>query len=118
MCLIEGDGSLMMHCQELETIQRHGIRLLMAIMNDGGYGAEFHKFRANDVDDSNAIHGRGDIAAMARGFGLAGATVNQMGASEQLFREHAGANVASVWDVVVDDRIPSRAYRRIHYGEA
>ena len=67
VCLIEGDGSLMMHCQELETIQRHGIRLLMAIMNDGGYGAEFHKFRANDVDDSNAIHGRGDIAAMARG---------------------------------------------------
>jgi acetolactate synthase-1/2/3 large subunit len=118
VCLIEGDGSLMMHCQELETIQRHGIRLLMAIMNDGGYGAEFHKFRANDVDDSNAIHGRGDIAAMARGFGLAGATVNQMGATEQLFREHEGANVASVWDVVVDDRIPSRAYRRIHYGEA
>ncbi len=118
VCLIEGDGSLMMHCQELETIQRHGIRLLMAIMNDGGYGAEFHKFRANDVEESHAIHGRGDLAAMARGFGLAGATVNQMGSTEKLFREHEGANVASVWDVVVDDLIPSRAYRRIHYGEA
>jgi acetolactate synthase-1/2/3 large subunit len=118
VCLIEGDGSLMMHCQELETIQRHGIRLLMTIMNDGGYGAEFHKFRANSIDESHAVHGRGDIAAMARGFGLQGATVKQMGSTEQLFREHEGANVASVWDVMVDDRIPSRAYRRIHYGEA
>ena len=48
--LVEGDGSLMMHVQELETIRRHGIRMLIAIMNDGGYGAEFHKFRANGVD--------------------------------------------------------------------
>ena len=48
--LIEGDGSLMMHIQELETIRRHGIQMLIAIVNDGGYGAEFHKFRANKVD--------------------------------------------------------------------
>ena len=118
VCLIEGDGSLMMHVQELETVRRHGIRMLMAIMNDGGYGAEFHKFRANNVDESGAIHGRGDIASMARGFGLAGSTVSSMGQLEGMFKEHQGSNVASVWDVMVDDLIPSRSYRRIHYGEA
>jgi acetolactate synthase-1/2/3 large subunit len=118
VCLIEGDGSLMMHTQELDTIKRHGIRLLMAIINDGGYGAEFHKFRAHNVDPSGAIHGRGDIAAMARGFGLAGATVNQMGSLDGLFKEHQGSNVATVWDVIADDMIPSRSYRRVHYGEA
>ena len=48
--LIEGDGSLLMHIQELETIRRQGIRMLISIMNDGGYGAEFHKFRANGID--------------------------------------------------------------------
>ncbi len=118
VCLIEGDGSLLMHTQELETIRRHGIRMLMTIINDGGYGAEFHKFRAGDVDASGAIHGRGDIAAMARGFGLAGATVNQMGQLDGLFQQHQGSNVASVWDVQADDLIPSRSYRRVHYGEA
>ena len=44
--LVEGDGSLMIHVQELDTIRRQGIKMLMAIMNDGGYGAEVHKFRS------------------------------------------------------------------------
>jgi hypothetical protein len=35
-----------------------------------------------------------------------------------LFKEHQGANTASVWDVHTDDLIASRAYRRIHFGEA
>ncbi|MFV0296050.1 MAG: thiamine pyrophosphate-binding protein [Hyphomicrobiaceae bacterium] len=116
--LIEGDGSLMMHCQELDTMRRHGIRMLTAIVNDGGYGAEFHKFRANGVDPSGAIHGRGDIASMARGFGLKGATINELGKMGGHFSEHQGANVATVWDIISDDLIPSRSYRRIHFGEA
>ena len=35
-----------------------------------------------------------------------------------LFKEHQGANIGTLWDVHIDDKIPSRAYRRIHYGEA
>jgi hypothetical protein len=27
-------------------MQRHGIKLLICIINDGGHGAETHKFRA------------------------------------------------------------------------
>ena len=69
--LIEGDGSLMMHIQELETIRRHGIRMLICAVNDGGYGAEVHKFRAQGYDPKESLHGRGDIAAIARGFGCA-----------------------------------------------
>jgi thiamine pyrophosphate-dependent acetolactate synthase large subunit-like protein len=116
--LIEGDGSLMMHIQELDTIKRHGIQMLIAIMNDGGYGAEFHKFRANGLDPSGAIHGRGDLAAAANGFGLRGATVSQMGRMESLFAEYRAANSAGLWDIHTDDLIPSRSYRRVHYGEA
>lgn len=118
VCLIEGDGSLLMHAQELETIKRHGIRMLMAIVNDGGYGAEFHKFRANGVNPTGAMHGRGDIAAVATGFGLKGAMINAPGRMEGLFKEHQGANTASLWDVHTDDLIPSRSYRRVHFGEA
>ena len=92
--------------------------MLIAIMNDGGYGAEFHKFRANKIDPSGAIHGRGDIAAAATGLGLRGATINQMGRMETMFREHQSANIAGLWDIHTDDLIPSRSYRRVHYGEA
>jgi acetolactate synthase I/II/III large subunit len=116
--LVEGDGSLMMHVQELETIRRHGIRLLISVINDGGYGAEFHKFRAHGVDPAAAIHGRGDLAGVATGFGLRSAAVTEMGRFAPLFREHQAANIGTLWDIHTDDLIPSRAYRRVHYGEA
>ena len=116
--LIEGDGSLLMHIQELETIRRQGIRMLISVMNDGGYGAEVHKFRAHKLDPAEAVHGRGDLAGVATGFGLRGASVTQPGQFAPLFKEHQGANIGSVWDVHIDDLIPSRTYRRVHYGEA
>ncbi len=116
--LIEGDGSLYQHIQELETLQRHGIKLLICVLNDGGYGAESHKFRANGVNPEHAIHGRGDLARVASGFGLNSAKVATMGQLARLFREHQAGTGASLWDVHIDDLIPSRNYRRVHYGEA
>jgi len=117
LLLIEGDGSLMMHIQELETIRRHGIRMLICAVNDGGYGAEVHKFRAYGYDPKESKHGRGDIAAIARGFGLRGEKVNTLGRFDELFAAHNSARQAELWDLHVDDSIPSAAYRRIHFGE-
>ena len=115
--LIEGDGSLMMHIQELETIRRQGIRMLICAVNDGGYGAEVHKFRAQGYDPKESIHGRGDIAAIARGFGLRGEKITTLNRFEDLFAAHERAGQSELWDLHVDDRIPSAPYRRIHYGE-
>jgi acetolactate synthase I/II/III large subunit len=115
--LIEGDGSLMMHIQELETLKRQNIRMLICAVNDGGYGAEVHKFRAQGYDATESQHGRGDIAAIARGFGLRGEKVTSLGRFEDLFAAHAKAESSELWDLHVDDTIPSMAYRRIHYGE-
>ena len=82
--LIEGDGSMPMHIQELETIRRHGIRMLICAVNDGGYGAEVHKFRAQGYDETESQHGRGDIASIARGFGLRGEKIDTLGRFEKL----------------------------------
>ena len=49
--LFEGDGGFLFHIQELETLKRQGYRILMCVMNDGGYGSEFHKLRADGIDD-------------------------------------------------------------------
>ena len=116
--LIEGDGSLMMHIQEMETLRRQGIRMLICAVNDGGYGAEVHKFRAQGYDATESQHGRGDIAAIARGFGLRGEKVTSLGRFEDLFAAHQrSGDGAELWDLHVDDAIPSMAYRRIHFGE-
>jgi len=116
--LIDGDGSLYQHIQELETLRRHGIKMLICILNDGGYGAESHKFRATGGNPGHATHGRGDLAGIARGFGLNGAKVAEMGQFARLFGEHQQRDGATLWDVHIDDLIPSRQYRRVHYGEA
>ena len=94
-----------------------GIKMLMAIMNNGGYSAEVHKFRANGITAKEAVHVRGGLAAAATGFDLRGASVTQPGKYASLFKEHQSANIGSLWDVHIDDMIPPWAYCRVHYGE-
>jgi Thiamine pyrophosphate enzyme, C-terminal TPP binding domain len=77
--------------EELETVQRHGIKLLICIINDGGYGAEMHKFRAYGVDPMHATHDRGDIAQVARGFGLNGRDTRLLAAKNSRNRIPAGS---------------------------
>ena len=44
--------------------------------------------------------------------------MTSQGQFEGLFREHQAQDNASLWDVHVDDLIPSRNFRQVHYGEA
>ena len=115
--LIDGDGSLLMQIQELDTAMRHKVRLLVITFNDGGYASEAHKFRAAKMDPSEAIHGRTDFAAVAKGFGLRGETVKTLGRFESLFKEYEKADRAEVWDVHIDDMIVSKLLRRAFFGE-
>jgi len=110
--LIEGDGGLLMHIQELETLKRHGYRMLIVTNNDGAYGSEIHKLRADGVDDSGAIFGRPDFAGIARGFGLRGATITEPGMMKALFEHFAGQGDAEVWDVHISDRVTAPSMRK------
>ena len=60
-------ADILMHIQEFETIRRHRLKLLICVMNDGAYGSEIHKLRQEGIDDTGAIFGRPDFAAIARG---------------------------------------------------
>ena len=82
LVLFEGDGGLLFHIQELETVRRYGLRMLICVMNDGGYGSEFHKLRADGIDDSQAIFGRPAFENIARGFGLRGAEIRDISGSQ------------------------------------
>jgi acetolactate synthase I/II/III large subunit len=110
--LFEGDGSLLMHIQELEMVQRHRLKLLICVLNDGAYGAEIHKLRADGMDDSGSIFGRTDLAAIAKGFGLRGATVTDVGQLRSLFAAYQAQDTAEVWNIHVSDRVVSPSTRR------
>ena len=110
--LFEGDGSLIMHIQEFETIARHRLKLLICIMNDGAYGSEIHKLREEGMDDSSVIFGRPDFASIARSFGLRGATVTDLGQFEALARDYEAGDSAAVWDIHISDKVVSPRMRK------
>jgi acetolactate synthase I/II/III large subunit len=103
--LFEGDGSLLMHIQELETLRRHGLKALICVMNDGAYGSEIHKLREDGMDDSGAIFGRPDFAGIARGFGLRGATVTDVGQFKSLLKDFQAHDTAEIWDIPISDKV-------------
>ncbi|MYZ48216.1 thiamine pyrophosphate-binding protein [Propylenella binzhouense] len=112
--LIDGDGGFMMHAQELETARRHGLKLLLCILNDGAFGSEIHKLRADGLDDSGAIFGRGDLGRIAEGFGLRGSVVTDVGQIEALIEPFKAADVAELWDIHISDRVTSPTMRKAH----
>jgi thiamine pyrophosphate-dependent acetolactate synthase large subunit-like protein len=110
--LIDGDGSLLMHIQELETLKRHGMRVLICVLNDGAYGAEIHKFRHEGQDDSGAIFGRPPFEAIAQGFGLVGAEVRDLSRVAGLFKEFEAQGEAGIWNFQISDQVVAPTMRR------
>ena len=112
--LFDGDGSLMMHIQELETIKRHGLNILIVVMNDGAYGSEVHKLRSEGMLEDGAVFGYPDFAGIARGFGIAGKTVKNLDDLPKLVAELAAGTGAAIWDFHVSDKVVSPSIRRAH----
>ena len=122
--LFDGDGSLLMHIQEFETIIRHRMNLLIIILNDGAYGSEIHKLRSEGLPDDGAVFGRPDFANVARGFGASGVTVTNLDDLQPLIQQFggqmsntsssAGENRLTVIDVHVSDKVVSSVIRRSH----
>lgn len=67
---IEGDTSLLMNLQELETAARLGLPLRIVIMNDGAMGAELHKLRIRGAPVDDAIVPDPGFVAAAEAFGV------------------------------------------------
>jgi acetolactate synthase-1/2/3 large subunit len=112
--LFDGDGSLMMHVQELETIKRHRLNILVVVINDGAYGSEVHKLRAEGMPEDGSVFGYCDFAGIARGFGLMGRTFKSLDDLPKLVADFAASGGAAVWDFHVSDKVVSPTIRRAH----
>jgi thiamine pyrophosphate-dependent acetolactate synthase large subunit-like protein len=109
--LMDGDGGLLMHVQELETVRRHGIRILMCILNDGAYGSEIHKLRADHLSDEGAVFGYGDLSSITKGFGLNAHKVSDLAALGEMAARFQASKVAELWDFQVSDKVMSPVMR-------
>lgn len=112
--LFDGDGSLLMHIQELETIRRHNLNILICVLNDGAYGSEIHKLRSEGLSDAGAVFGRTDLASIARGFGIGGETINDLSDLSRLVAEFQKTSGAAVWDIPISDKVMSPVIRAAH----
>ncbi|HEY2529045.1 MAG TPA: thiamine pyrophosphate-binding protein [Xanthobacteraceae bacterium] len=110
--LIDGDGSLIMHVQELETIARYGLQMLIVVLNDGAYGSEVHKLRMDGVSEREVQFGRPDFASIAKGFSLRGARITNLDEIESRFSEHLRHTAAEVWDIPISGDVLSLPFER------
>jgi len=112
--LFDGDGSFLMHVQELETIRRHKLNILICILNDGAYGSEIHKLRAEGLSDKGALFGYDDLSRIARGFDVEGTAVKDLAELASMVNDFNQCSGAAVWDFHVSDKVVSPVIRRSH----
>jgi len=105
--LLEGDGGLMVHIQELETVVLQGWKILICVLNDGAYGAEIHKLRVDGLSDKGGVYGRNDLARMAEGFGIRGAVVSDLDALPGLIAEFERGEGSMLLDIQISDEVVS-----------
>jgi thiamine pyrophosphate-dependent acetolactate synthase large subunit-like protein len=110
--LIEGDGSLMQHVQELQTAAAAGLRLVVLVMNDGGYGAERHKLAARRFDGALADWPAVDFVRLAIAMGGAGARLDRADALPALLRQGLDSGGLFVIDARLSPSTMTDAYRR------
>lgn len=115
--VVEGDGSLLMNVQELETLARHRTPVLCFVMNDGAYGAEVHKLRAKGLRGEQADFGRTDFAAVATAFGLRGVSVTSLSQIGPAVEEFMETGEPTVVDLHISPQVIAPTYRRLFFGE-
>jgi len=64
-----GDGAFMMTLNDLDTAVRYGLRLLVFIMNDNGFGQEVHQLRMEGLPDAIAVYDSPSFVDIARAMG-------------------------------------------------
>ena len=115
--LVDGDASTIMHLADFDTVVRHGMPLLVVVLNDEALGSEYQKMRAKKMDPALSAVPSPDLGAIARAFGGRGVLART---AEQV-RAAALEWVAKPGPMIIDARISRNAiniaHRRSLYGK-
>ena len=114
--VIEGDGSLMFNLQELETIVRHKMQMVLIVWNDAGYGAEVHKLVAKGFDEKLAQWESPDFVALAKAFGGDGVKLAAPSDIGGAIAEGLRKGGLYLIDARVSPSTPTDPYAKVHFG--
>ncbi|MDJ0420017.1 thiamine pyrophosphate-binding protein [Rhodococcus opacus] len=103
--VIAGDGGAMMGIVEFTTAVRHRLPLVLVVVNDGSYGAEWNKLNAFGVDSEYALIAWPDFAEVGRALGGFGSTVRTMADLERVSDRIANSEFPLLVDLKVDPSV-------------
>ncbi|MTD57584.1 thiamine pyrophosphate-binding protein [Amycolatopsis pithecellobii] len=112
LVLVEGDGSLLMHLGELQTLAVERLPVLVLVMNDGGFGSEIHKLNFKGADGELARFHRTDFAALGRALGMTAHTLADPRDIDGIVKEFMADPVPTVVDVPMSAAAISAPTRR------
>lgn len=113
---VEGDGSLMFNLQELETIVRHRMQVVLVVWNDAGYGAEVHKLVAKGFDEKLAQWESPDFVALAKAFGGDGVKLSSPSGIGGAVAEGLRKGGLYLIDARVSATTPTDPYAKVYLG--
>ena len=116
MAVIDGDASVLMHINELETAARLGLKLLVVVLNDQAWGAEYQKLAPKGMNPSVAMVETPDLGQVARAFGCAGSLITSLDDIEPAIAEFLRSDGPMLLDIRVSKTVASVHYRRNRSG--
>jgi thiamine pyrophosphate-dependent acetolactate synthase large subunit-like protein len=114
--VIEGDGSMMTSLPELETAARLGIRLLVVVLNDEAFGAEWYKARTFGLAPELALIPTPSFDEVARALGGDGARAVDADSLESALKDFDVNGGVRVIDARIDGQIACGMYRQLHFN--
>ncbi len=114
--VIEGDGSLMFNIQELETVVRYRLNMVLIVMNDGGYGAEVQKLSVSGFPPELAQWASPDYVALVRAFGGEGVMLGKEADIVGAIREGLKRGGLYLVDARLSPTTLSDPFRRLYHG--
>lgn len=113
---VEGDGSLMFNIQELETVVRQKMQMVLVVWNDNGYGAEVHKLVAKGFDEKLAQWDSPDFVALAKAFGGDGVLLNDPSEIGAAMAEGLRKGGLFLIDARVSPSTATDPYAKVYFG--
>ena len=114
--LIEGDGSLLFHIQELNSVVYHRVHMVIVLLNDAGYGAEVHKLHSLRLDAALARWASPDYVALAKAFGGDGVLLERESDLPAVFKRGLASGGLFLIDCRISPTTLSDPYEKIHRG--
>ena len=93
---------------------RHEMHILTIVLNDGAYGSEVHKLRADGVSEAGSVFGRPDFAGIGRGFGITGQRFTDLNGLDTAFDTFLTGKAPAIWDIHISDQIASPQILKAH----